>query len=440
MLNNFIKYISDNNLFSKQDKIILTVSGGADSITMLDLFSKANFSFAIAHCNFNLRGNDSVKDAEFVEALSKKHNAPFYTISFDTINYSKENGISIEMAARELRYNWFEKIRIKDKYNFIATAHHKDDLIETLFINLSRGCGISGLTGFKNKSNFIIRPMLFANKNDIDLYVKQNKLDYKHDYTNDDTEIIRNNFRHKIIPLFEKINPNFKNSILKSINNFNDIEKIYFKSINTEKNNIITANKNIIKIDIKKLLNLEASKTYLYEFLKEYNFNSSNVDDIYASLTSQSGKIFYSKTHILNKDRDFLIINKIESKNNNINIISADIKSISKPIKLKFESKNNKVDFKTTNNNIAYLDKDKLKFPLRLRLWENGDYFYPLGMNKKKKMSDFLIDNKISLIEKENIYVLTSDENIIWIVGHRIDNRFKITDETKDIIKITYIK
>ena len=442
MIKDFKYYIEKTLYLQVVDKILLTISGGADSITMLDLFSKLNYSCGIAHCNFHLRGKDSDGDELFVQKLSEKYNLPYYKTDFDTRKYAKEKGISIEMAARELRYNWFEEIRKNDGYQYIATAHHKDDAIETFFINLTRGTGIRGLTGIKEKNAYIIRPLLFCNRQDILKYIEDNKLNYREDVTNSDVKIIRNRFRHQILPLLKKINPAAEENIINTIENLKATETIMLQKVEQLKEYLAIDNDDVVKIDIKKLLEFEPLKAYLFELIRPYNFNSAQIAGIVNSMEGISGKTFYSVTHSLVKDRNELIISKLENIKLQSILISENDSGIKLPNgkEIKIEKLKRDSNFKiSSNQELAALDLNKIKFPLILKEWEQGDFFYPLGMKQKKKLSDYFVDEKYSLIDKKEALLLTSDSQIVWLVGKRIDDRYKITDKTKNILLVRLV-
>ncbi|MBE9467260.1 MAG: tRNA lysidine(34) synthetase TilS [Bacteroidetes bacterium] len=440
MFNKFNKYIENEKLFNKNDKILLTVSGGIDSVVMLNLFIKSELSFGIAHCNFNLRSSESDLDEKLVKQLAKKNNVEIHTVSFKTEEYAKSNGISIEMAARDLRYEWFEKIRRNFGYSYIATAHHKNDVIETFILNISRGTGIKGLCSIQTKMNKIIRPLLFASRPDIDKYCIKNNLQYREDASNASLKYKRNIIRHKILPELKNLNPNINNTIIDDIAIFNDVEKIYRSSVEEKKLKVLSKEDEKILINIKKLKKLNPLKTYLFEFLKPYNFQSQNVADIIKSLDNISGKQFYSSSHYLIKDRDFLIISKIISNDDEKNFsLDKETTNIDLPIALKVEITDNEVNTDLSelkNEKFAFLDYDLLKFPLHIRKWVTGDYFYPIGMKKRKKLSDFFIDNKFSIIDKKNTWLLCSGKDIVWIIGKRIDNRFKMTNKTQKLFII----
>ena len=442
MLNRFNNYIFNNLLFDKKEKILLAVSGGIDSVVMMELFSASGFDFAIAHCNFKLRGEESDKDELFVRGLAKEKNAKYFVKRFDTREFAKKNNLSIQMAARQLRYDWFESIIEKEGYSLYSSAHHLDDQIETFFINLFRGTGISGLHGIKPKQGKLIRPLLFANRRDIETYAEINKIIYREDSSNKKTNYLRNNIRHNLIPVLEKIKPGFADMMDQNIKRFSQSEQIYRNEIETKKRKIVQHINNEVKIAITQLEKLKPLETYLYEFLIPYGFSFAITYDISNSLKSGSGKKFFSDSHILIRDRDFLLIRKKEgNKFNNCKehkIHLAD-NYISRPIELKLEKLGFSDDFSfSEDKKVASFDFDKLVFPLILRKWKKGDHFFPLGMNNKKLLSNFFIDNKFSLFEKEDTWLLTSNDKVVWIVGHRIDNRFKVDKPTKNIFQIMF--
>lgn len=442
MLKKFSTYIKKEELFSKKDAILLTVSGGIDSIVMCELFHQAGLKFGMAHCNFQLRGEESDIDELFVEELAEKYNVQFHSVAFDTSAFAKKNKLSIQLAARKLRYDWFEEIRTQFDYKYIATAHHQDDSIETFFINLIRGTGISGLHGILPKQNNIIRPLLFTGKEQIEIFTKKNKLEHREDSSNASDKYVRNKIRHQLIPLLKELNPNIHQTIAEDIQRLRDTEIVYKKEITNKRSKIIKEDKNGIRISIKELKKLNPIEPYLFEFLYPLGFNSATVDEIIESLKGQSGKQFYSATHRLIKDREFLIVEngiqiaigrEIENGKSH-SIKKSQKRLVADDVKLNFNciSKPANYNLQTTNTT-ANIDFDKLEFPLEIRKWEKGDIFYPLGMKGKKKLSDFFIDKKISISEKENTWLLTSANKIVWVIGLRLDDRFKVTDKTKKI-------
>ena len=433
MLEKFNSYYQKNQLFNKTDKILLTISGGKDSMAMLNLFQQNNLSFGIAHCNFQLRGDAAVKDEEFVAAYAKINKIDYYRVAFDTQEYATEKGISIQMAARELRYNWFEKIRNENNYQYIATAHHKNDVAETMLINLSKGTGLAGLHGIKNKSEKIIRPMLCFSSIEIDIYAKKNKVSYREDLSNADVKYTRNLIRHHVIPALEKINPALIETLNIEASQFQNDEKIIEDRITAVKNRLFIQEGEVIKIATRELKKLTPLKSYLYYFFRDYGFNSLIVENVIDSLDSHSGKTFLSLTHQIVKDREFLLLKKIEE-----NLIETiEIKSQDDfpfDVQLINVTDNIKIEKSTRN---AYLDVDKVRFPLTLRTWQQGDVFQPFGMDGRKKVSDFLIDKKVSLIDKKRVKVLESNGQILWLVGQRIDDKFKITSLTKKVLVLS---
>jgi tRNA(Ile)-lysidine synthase len=442
MLSDFKKFIKEELQLTKDDKILLAVSGGADSVLMLYLFWKAGYNCGIAHCNFHLRDKDSDFDEELVSKLALKYNYSFFKIDFNTMQYVEENGISIEMAARELRYTWFEKIRKENNYKFIATAHHQDDLIETFFINLTRGTGIRGLSGFNQKKNAIIRPILFANRSSIHQFIKKYNLEFREDRTNSETKYIRNKFRHNILPLFTEINPSYKQNILQTIKNLQDAELLMNNELNHVFKRLVSNKDEITHVNINKLTEYKDIHPYLFEILQPFGFNNDQINNIEKVLHQESGKMFMSKTHKLVKDRDKLIIAPID-ENFSLPIIITEKMDfanlpLGKQLNLNYLNKNSEFVI-SKEPEYATLDADKLKFPLEIRKWEQGDHFFPIGMRQKKKISDFLIDEKINLIDKQNTLLLLSDNQVVWIIGKRIDNRFKITDMTSKVLQLQII-
>ena len=433
MFKSFKKYISSQKLFIRKDKILLTVSGGIDSVAMCELFHQARLQFGIAHCNFQLRGQESDADELFVKQLAEKYNVPFYVKHFKTGDFASENGISIQMAARQLRYDWFEELIKTEKYHFYATAHHQNDEIETFFINLLRGTGIAGLHGILPKQNHLIRPLLFTNRGKIEQFANDNKLEYREDSSNASAKYLRNAVRHKIIPQFKHLAGDFERVMTENIEKLRDVEIIFNEMLEMKRKEIVVVNSSTILLSIKKLKVLHPLKAYLFHFLSPYNFNNEVIESLIVSLDDISGKQFFSSTHRLLKDRDNLIITEISdvTLENEIFLINKTDSHIFAPLLLDFrittESEMIKIN---PDKNLAYLDFDKLKFPLTIRKWKHGDFFCPFGMHGKKKVSDFFTDQKFSIIEKENTWLMCSDDDIVWVVGWRIDERYKLTSKT----------
>lgn len=442
MLQQFIYEIESQSLFTSDDTILLAVSGGMDSVVMCELFYRANYKFAIAHCNFHLRPNDSDVDEKFVEQLAKKYNVSFYSASFDTIKYASDNKLSIEEAARNLRYNFFEQILSTHGYAYVATAHHRDDAIETFFLNLMRGTGIVGLHGILHKNANVIRPLLAFGRDEIEHFVNENNLDYRTDYTNATLDYKRNKVRHLLHPLLRKLSPAFDKTMQNNMRHIADVEKIYKDAVEKKRVQCLKPYKNGFKISIKELENLHPLRTYLYEFLSPFGFGESAVLDIIDACGATSGKKFYAKNYYLIKDRECLFVYPLVDDGAAKDVyITADLCRIELPIPLTFEYADNadsyNFDFISAN---AYFDADKIQFPLCLRKWKQGDKFQPFGMKGKRKVSDFFTDAKLSIHDKKDVWLLCSATGeIMWIVGMRTDDRFKITPLTKKILRVIIV-
>ncbi len=436
MLNRFLEFVKEKQLFEPNQKVLLAVSGGIDSMVLLHLFEESGFEYGVVHCNFKLRGTESDGDEEFVKQQVLNHGVPSWFQTFETEEYARLNGISIEMAARELRYKFFEEIRLENNYDFIATAHHQDDLIETFFLNLSRKTGIKGLTGIKEKAGKIIRPLLFADRDEIEEFARINFIDFREDSTNNEVVYQRNFIRHKILPLFSEMNPAFKKNVLASISNLKDAEQVYDHFINEEINKVETEQNSELRIDIEHLRTTPFPQLLLLEVLSEYHFNSTVVDEIYRSLDAESGRRFYSPTHRLVKDREYLFVSELNEGEEKLFYIEENDMELFEPLEISIEKLGTKDFQMIKDQRVACIDAGKITFPLLIRKWQQGDYFQPLGMTGFKKVSDFFIDEKIPLHEKENTWILCSGNKIVWIMGQRIDNRFKITPQSKQILKI----
>ncbi|APG66502.1 tRNA lysidine(34) synthetase TilS [Tenacibaculum todarodis] len=436
----FKKHIADNFPFLEGKKLLIAISGGLDSVVLTHIFSTLNVAEAsLAHCNFQLRGNESDLDEQFVVNLGEKLNLKVYQTTFNTKKYSKENKLSTQIAARELRYNWFQKLVKKHSFDFVLTAHHADDNLETFLINLTRGTGLEGLTGIPAINKNIVRPLLVFSREEIKQFATENNINWREDASNAETKYVRNKIRHEVIPKLKELNPNLLNSFEKTSLFLQESQQIIDDSIEDIKAKVVSKDFStaleVTKIDIEKIQQLSNPKVYLYQLLKAYNFTEWN--DVENLLSAQSGKQVFSKTHRLLKNRDFLLVTEISSfEENQVFYIEENQTKITNPIQLKLEKVSEKVD---TKNNVIFVDKDLLKFPLTVRKWQNGDYLYPSGMNGKKKLSKYFKDEKLSLLEKENTWLLCSSDNkIIWVLNKRQDNRFLVTTNTQNIIKITH--
>lgn len=419
--------------YLKNKKLLVAVSGGLDSIVLCTLLNDLNYDITIAHCNFKLRGKESDKDELFVKSFAEKLKVPFFTKSFDTEKKATKNGISIQMAARELRYKWFKKIIVKNNLDYIITAHHKDDVLETFLINFTRGTGYEGLVSIPEKNNNIIRPLLPYTKTEILVHATQNKLSWREDKSNSSIKYVRNKIRHKVIPVLKELNPSLMDSFEKTMTYLNESNQIIKDRIANVYLKVAEETSEQIVFKIKKIKQLSNPKAYLYYFLKEYGFTEWN--DVVDLLDAQSGKQLFSNTHRLLKDRKFLILSKINLEIPNQIFINKDDFTLKEPLQLKITTINNNENL-IFDANYGLFDLDKIKFPLLVRKWQKGDYFYPFGMEGKKKLSKFFKDEKMSVLEKENTWLLCSENEIIWIIGKRTDNRYKITNTTTQILKI----
>lgn len=446
---NFIRFIDSMKLFAPDDPVLLAVSSGLDSTVMTHLFRRAGFRFAVAHCNFGLRGMDSESDAGFAADLAKITGAPFFSETFETKEYANKQGISIQMAARELRYEWFERIRSKYEYKKTATAHHLDDQAETFLINLIRGTGVAGLHGIPVQNEKVIRPMMFARRNEIAEYAKKHSIDFREDQSNFEVKYIRNKIRHEIIPAFCSINPEFIETLTNTIRKISDYEQIAGQILSQWKSQAIQTKDEKTIVDLDLLYTSQTPETFAWFLLTPFGFNETQVKSITGCLMNPEEKRFTSSSHTLTKERSRLIIQRnpikpllistsIEDAVLDIIIATgeADI-AITDSFHLHFSHIKKAVEYHIPDNpDIASLDFHKLKFPLTLRKWHNGDVFHPLGMKGKKKLSDFFIDQKFTALQKEETWLLCSGDQIVWVIGHRIDNRYRITRRTKEILVI----
>ena len=441
MYQQFLDYIETNQLFSNDDRILVGVSGGVDSMVMAHLFLKAGFTFAIAHCNFGLRDEESEYDQEFVQSFASENNLAFHTKKFDTEKFASENKLSVQMAARRLRYRWFDQLKKRYNYDVIAMGHNKDDLVETFFINIARGTGLKGITGIKPRNRDIVRPLLFATREEILKYSAENDIAYREDSSNRTVKYSRNKIRHHIIPEFQRLNPRFLETVRENTERFQDAYTIYLKAVEEKKAELTFEEGSELYIDIYKLNELQEKNTYLFEILKPFGFTKEVIHEIVDHLEAEPGKEFFSATHKLVKDRDYLIVAPVEEETTSRFYIDEWIHRIDKPISLEFDLIEDNQDYRIPrDSNKAAIDYDKIQFPLMLRKWQQGDYFKPFGFAHYKKLKDFFVDRKYSILDKERTWILASGEKIIWIVGDRLDDRFRVDNHTRRILEITYIR
>ncbi len=436
MQQKLIRHLQENFSFLQNKKLLLAVSGGLDSMVLLQLFKQLHFEIGVAHCNFKLRDKESDADALFIETHAKNLKIPFFTKTFDTKNFATLHKISIQIAARKLRYDWFYQLLETHKFDYILTAHHADDAIETFLINLTRGTGLEGFTGIPEQNNKIIRPLLTFSRAEIEDFAKRNNLKWREDSSNVSDKYIRNKIRLDVIPVLKSINPNFVASFQKTQQYLQQSHSLVQDSVQDFYKKVATHQHDGIYFDVNELQKKPNYKAYLYQWLKEYGFEAW--DDIYKLITAQTGKQIFAANYSLLKNRTSLILTPLKTKENQTFFeIDSFNQNVNFPIKLSFCKVN---DVLNASNTTIFVDEEKLNLPLVLRRWEEGDFFQPIGMNgQSKKISKFFKDIKLSLLEKENVWLLCHNNQIIWIVGFRQDERFKVNKNTKKILQIQFI-
>ena len=438
MLDDFTKYIEENHLFGKNDRILLAVSGGIDSMVMAHLFLAAGYKTGIAHCNFCLRPQESDKDEDLVRVFASENKIPFYSIRFKTRAYAREHGISTQMAARELRYEWFEKIRTEMGFDFVSVAHNLNDNIETLLINLIRGTGIAGLTGMRPVSNRIVRPLLFATRIRIADYRDLQKVRFREDKSNSETTYTRNKIRHLVVPVLKEINPSVEETLNETAGRLAGINEFVSSHIGSLRDRVSTVKDADTIFRINELRGFLQNSTVLFELFRPYGITGSLIKDLIKVLNGKTGGQIYTHSHRLLKNREELIIVPLQKMPRDYEIkINKITDFLDIPCIVSVEIVEVDPGFKIPDDPcVAFLDLDKVIFPMLIRSWQTGDYFFPLGMEKKKKLSDYFIDLKYPLTRKENTLILESVGNIVWIIGERIDNRFRITGSTTRSLRI----
>lgn len=426
----FKKFIGEKELFLPSDKVLLAISGGMDSMLMAWAFHTAGLTFSIAHCNFNLRGMESDADEDLVRAIAAEYGVAFHTKRFDTKAFAMEQGISTQMAARDLRYSWFEEICMQHSCIYTCLAQHAGDLTETILINLLRGTGIAGLHGIQSVHNKLIRPFLFLNKDQIKELVALAGINYREDASNLSTNYVRNKLRLEVIPVLRQINPSLEETFRANAARMASTERMYLQRITMIRDELLEPAAYGYRICIHKILSFGQDTAFvLYELLKEFEFSEAVCDQVTQGLHRQSGKVVTSPGFCLTRDREFLMIERTN--------IQETMASLQSSFRSDFPKEPAAGDY--GNRFIACLDADLLEHSLIYRFWEPGDSFMPLGMKKKKKLSDFFIDMKVPLTEKKRIPLVLSGTDIIWIAGYRIDERYKITEKTRQIIRLRYM-
>ncbi|CAM1351207.1 tRNA lysidine(34) synthetase TilS [Tenacibaculum insulae] len=436
MLQQLATHINTNFSFLKEKKLLIAISGGIDSVVLTHLLQQLNYDISLAHCNFQLRDEESNLDELFIKNLGTELNIPVFSIQFETTKYSKENKLSTQLAARKLRYDWFNQLIEEHNFDYVLTAHHADDNLETFLINLTRGTGLEGLTGIPTVNKNIVRPLLIFSRKEIEAYAVKNNITWREDASNSETKYLRNKIRHQIVPILKELNPNFLKTHAKTTDFLKQSQQIVNDKIQQVANNLIIKEGDLIKINILKLLKLSNPEIYLYQLLKDYKFTEWK--DVCHLIYAQSGKKVTTNSHTLLKDRDFLLLlptTKIKSTENQLFTVNFNDLKIVNPVNLVFKNTSKSTIIDT---NCIFVDKFLLNYPLIIRRWKSGDYFYPTGMSGKKKVSKYFKDEKLSLFDKNNTWLLCSnDDKIIWIIGKRQDRRFLVSNKTTQILKIT---
>ncbi len=428
MLDKLTVHLDSKFPFLKGKRLFLAVSGGIDSMVLLDLFRQLDYEIAVLHCNFSLRNIESEGDEEFVRGFCEAKSIPVHIQKFDTIKFAEDSKLSIQLAARKLRYEWFYSQLIEQQFDYILTAHHLDDNLETFLINLTRGTGLEGLTGIPAQNDKIIRPLLPFSRVEIEKYASETNLKWREDSSNASDKYFRNKIRHNVVPVLKELNSGLLSSFQNTLENLNQSQSLVEDASNLVYGNVIQEEGNQLKININELLKHSNYKAYLFQWLKDFEFTAWN--DIYELVTAQSGKQVFSDNFMVLKDRDYLIVSPKEVKDTQEYEIGEGLET---PIKFSFY---NVSHITNANSDCIFVDEDALQFPLTIRKWKEGDYFYPIGMQGKKNLSKYYKDEKYSLIDKLNQWILCSNNQIVWVVGKRQDDRFKITKNTKNKLQI----
>jgi len=439
MLQRFNSVLRQLDLCNPDHRILLAVSGGIDSMVMAHLFVEAGYDCCIAHCNFQLRGEDSNLDEKTVRSLAAYLEIPIFVKRFDVAEEMENKGISMQMAARDLRYHWFEQLMEEQNMDRLATAHNKNDTVETFFLNLSRGSGIRGLKGIPARRGKIIRPLLFAGREQIESYQKSHNIEYREDASNMETRYQRNKIRHDVLPVMEQINPGFIQIMEGNMERIGEAFEIYEAAIQKVRMELFEEKQGKVFISTEKLRRLSPLRTWLYELFSPYGFTRMQCEGLEKIMDAGPGRQSISTTHRLFKDRDQLILVPTESDSFERYYLDGPEKHSSLPFPMDMEVfEAEELSSIPDDPMIACLDLDELHFPLIIRRWMHGDYFFPLGMDQIKKLSDFFVDEKVPVPEKEGAWIMASGKKIVWIMGYRIDHRFRITPGTSRILRLRF--
>jgi len=426
-------HLLDNLPFLRDKKLLLAVSGGLDSMVLLHLFKELGYDITIAHCNFNLRGEESDGDEEFVRSYAHGQNIKIFVTNFDTKRFADNAKLSIQVAARQLRYAWFTELLQEHGLDYLLTAHHLDDSVETFLINFSRGTGLEGLTGIPQLNDTTVRPLLPFTRTDIEKYAEENDIQWREDSSNASNKYFRNKLRHDVVPVLKELNTSFATSFLQTLQNLQQAHSLVQDAAVLIYQQVVTERHNQKHIDILRLMRLPNYKAYLYQWLAPFGFTAW--EDIYSLCNAQPGKMVFSQEFRLLKDRDVLILEPLPEIDDTIYSVSEGLPELNVPVHLTFRDILGATENSTKN--VVFVNKNLIKFPLFVRKCKEGDYFYPLGMNgQRKKVSKYFKDEKLSLSEKENVWLLCSENEIVWVIGMRADDRFKVFDNTTQILKI----
>lgn len=432
-------YLQANRLLTPADKVLLAVSGGIDSMVMAHLFLSLGYPIGVAHCNFSLRGAESDADQELVRSFAEQHRLASHFVCFDTAEYADSKGISIQMAARDLRYAWFKELEEQHQYTCVAVAHHADDAIETFFINLLRGTGLQGLTGMRPRHGTIIRPLLFASRKDIEAYADKQSVTFREDASNSQEKYARNKLRHVVLPAMESINPVFRQRMAVNMQYLAQTQAFMEVEMKKMAAKVSELRGNDLYISIEALRQQSSPELCLFHLLEPYGFKGSLLTDILASLDASSGKTFYSGMYKLLKDRAYLVVLPLSEGDARSFLLYKTTLYITTPIALAFSYFQRTADFVPQKSPfVVQLDADRLVFPLCLRPWQAGDRFVPFGMKGQKKLSDFFVDQKLTLADKQRQWVLLSGDEIVWVVGRRMDDRFRVSEHTREVLQISF--